>query len=310
MFTNKYYYTLSTNPFIILSPFGNFNKPEVRAMFSKMLKDRRAYFLFFLYSDYEPDCMVGAVKDLYFEYKEENPRHEFVFLCNHQKQYNTFARFNLPRAFCNHNAFVDENIFKILPGQKKRFDSIYNAKMMPFKRHHLAAKINNLALITYGTENKEYLDATKRILPGARWLNYLTGKYQHLTPHQVNEFLNESKVGLCLSSKEGAMYSSMEYLLCGLPIVSTKSAGGRDIFFDNSYVKVAEDTPESVKECVEEATHCEISPEEIRKNTLKLIRPHRERFVRLVQGIYDLEEINTEFRSEWNKKFINKMVEW
>ena len=49
-----------------------------------------------------------------------------------------------------------------------------------------------------------------------------------------------SQVGLCLSKSEGAMFASIEYLLCGLPIVSTKSVGGRDIFFTDENCIIAD----------------------------------------------------------------------
>ena len=45
-----------------------------------------------------------------------------------------------------------------------------------------------------------------------------------------------------MSSQEGAMYSSVEYLLCGLPIVSTKSTGGHDVFFTDTNCIIAEDS--------------------------------------------------------------------
>ena len=74
--------------------------------------------------------------------------------------------------------------------------------------------------------------------------------YQHIDKEEINNLLNKSKIGLCLSRVEGAMYSSVEYLLCGLPVVSTKSMGGRDAFFTNTNCLIADDTPESVAECV------------------------------------------------------------
>lgn len=46
------------------------------------------------------------------------------------------------------------------------------------------------------------------------------------------------------------MFASMEYLLCGLPIVSTPSIGGRDVFFDKDYVEIVEPDPHAVKEAV------------------------------------------------------------
>lgn len=48
--------------------------------------------------------------------------------------------------------------------------------------------------------------------------------------------LNNSSVGGIFSATEGACYASTEYLMCGLPVISTHSTGGRDIWYtpDNS----------------------------------------------------------------------------
>jgi glycosyltransferase involved in cell wall biosynthesis len=48
----------------------------------------------------------------------------------------------------------------------------------------------------------------------------------------VNQGLARAVVGLCLSTVEGSNYASMEYMLAGLPIVSTPSIGGREVYFD------------------------------------------------------------------------------
>ena len=78
-----------------------------------------------------------------------------------------------------------------------------------------------------------------------------------------------------LSKAEGACYASAEYLLCGLPLVTTKSIGGRDVFYDDAYTLVVDDTPEAVREGVRQMIERDISPEFIRRETLKKLSPHR-----------------------------------
>ena len=59
-----------------------------------------------------------------------------------------------------------------------------------------------------------------------------------MNDEEVNNFLNQCKVGIILSEVEGANYASIQYLLAGLPVVSTKSKGGRDVFFDPYKLKI------------------------------------------------------------------------
>jgi glycosyltransferase involved in cell wall biosynthesis len=95
------------------------------------------------------------------------------------------------------------------------------------------------------------------------------------------------------------MAALVEYLLCGLPVVSTASVGGRDVFFDDEYVKIVEDTPDAVRAGVAEIIRRRVSPELIRARTLERMQAHRERFVKLVQGMYDAEKNGRRFEAEW-----------
>ena len=65
------------------------------------------------------------------------------------------------------------------------------------------------------------------------------------------------------------MFSLMEYLLAGLPVVSTRSKGGRDFFYDRRYVKVVNATPNAVWKGVQDIGRLKIDPEFVRSETLK-----------------------------------------
>ncbi|MBW2983927.1 glycosyltransferase family 1 protein [Candidatus Woesearchaeota archaeon] len=314
-----HYHVMSTRPPIILAPFSQWAPIQVNEYFCEILKGRRAYFILFLYWTHDTQDMAMSRRDWYVKLKEKYPEHEFIFLCNSPTEYYLFKEFNLPSVFCNHNALLDEKIFTILPGVRKRYDAIYNAQMQRFKRHHLACEVKNLALISFIntlksqiSDSKKYFNETKKLLPKATWLNDPLKKNSKrcFKPEEVNKYLNQAKVGLCLSAQEGAMYASAEYLLCGLPVVSTRSRGGRSVFFDKEYVKIVDGTPNDVSAGVKEMIKRNIPPDYIRKKTLEKMKPHRERFIKLIQMIYDREGIDKDFRKEWKKVFINKMVRY
>ena len=146
----------------------------------------------------------------------------------------------------NNAAFVDERIFRPLPGRQVRFDAVYDARLSPFKRHALAAEVPNLALVTYlheGQVDPDYRAAVAPIVARAHVFNGdpFSGAYRIACwPEEVNQALNQCAVGLALSREEGSMFASIQYLLAGLPVVSTPSLGGRDDFYHPDYVRIVD----------------------------------------------------------------------
>ncbi len=129
---------------------------------------------------------------------------------------------SLNSIFCNHNCWLDASIFNIMP-IRKEYDLVINANNHLWKNHHMLAKINKkykTLFITYNVSNNDL----QRYNP-ACILNMID-------THMVVEELNKCRVGLALSSREGSCYASTEYLLCGLPVISTKSVGGRQVWYD------------------------------------------------------------------------------
>ena len=162
---------------------------------------------------------------------------------------NLFEYYGFQGCLVNHNCFLDENKFKIISVDKV-YDAIYVARFSPFKRHMLASNVKNLALVAgdaWGPESKE--------IPPHVYLND-----KQLSSEEVNIKLSQSKVGLLLSEFEGACYSSSEYLLSGLPVVSTWSHGGRSIWY-NDYNSIT----------------CDANPESVAESVYKLIREGRDR---------------------------------
>ena len=188
-----------------------------------------------------------------------------------------------------HNVFVSEAEFSVQTGVKKKYRAIYNAKMESFKRHHLAADVDSLALLysPYGRGGTEYYRSVRNALPRATFINgsLLDRSYRLLTRSEVARLLNRSNVGLCLSEVEGGMVASMEYLLCGLPVVSTESRGGRQVFFDERYSRIVPPDSQMIAAAVAELISANIDPHQVRTAALGRVVHYRRRLIEFISKI-------------------------
>ncbi len=209
-----------------------------------------------------------------------------------------FEFYGFEGSIVNHNAFLDESKFRIIHSPKI-YDAVYVARLSPFKRHHLAAKIENLALVAgnaWGSEIKE--------LPPYSYLNE-----QPLDADGVMQKLAESKVGILLSEFEGACYSSSEYLLCGLPVVSTWSHGGRSIWYNDYNSVICNADPDSVAKAVRDLASTGRNPEKIRSMHIELARQLRKNFVTLHQDVLNMSGDNQVDALEYfNLNFKHKLL--
>jgi MoaA/NifB/PqqE/SkfB family radical SAM enzyme len=228
----------------------------------------------FTIGDYQEPAYETMRRVLYvFELDVER----FTVLCNYPAQVELARGAGLKAQLCNANAFIDEHVFRPQPIQK-RFDAVSNARLVKLKRVHLARLVPNLALIQgHRLEATEYDDPQE--IPHA----YLSEG--PLSPRGVLRVISASRVGLALSEAEGACLASSEYLLCGLPVVSTPSRGGRDVWYDEDNSRICEPTAESVRDAVrlliERLNRGEIDPQAIRARHIAIAEEHRRRFVDL-----------------------------
>ena len=180
--------------------------------------------------------------------------------------------------YVNHNALISPRVFSI-NGAGKIYDAVVNASALPLKRTHLCARIENLCCIRRlpAPEASNLFDAAT-LQP--RFVNHET-----LSKRKVAELLNQSYCGVILSECEGACFASTEYLLCGLPVVSTPSIGGRHVWYDESTSIIVEPDEDAVRDavatlkrrCIEGA----ITPGMIRENALQT----RDRFIRTAEAM-------------------------
>lgn len=219
---------------------------------------------------------------------QQFPRHKVIFLCNEEFSVDELRAKQLDAYFVHQNAFVNENIFRPRPGSIKTHDAVYSASMSPYKRHCLASKVNPLIIMTYlydGATKDEYTAEVFKCLEHAWWAKMSTNDDMKISPEEIVDLYTRAHVGLCLSSVEGGMFVSMEYMLSGLPIVSTSSVGGRDAFWDDRYVIVCDDSADAVADAVTQLKEKNLDPEDVRKWTLLKISDHRLRMKELVQSL-------------------------
>ncbi len=135
-------------------------------------------------------------------------------------------------------SLINETLFDILRSpQDKQFDAVFNARPNAFKRHYLTQLIESKLFIAYEWKVTDVdLEAYGP-----------TKIYMNVKGSEVGLALNEARVGLMLSEEEGACYASTEYLLCGLPVVSTASRGGRDEYYNEGNSIICEASAESVQ---------------------------------------------------------------
>jgi glycosyltransferase involved in cell wall biosynthesis len=224
-------------------------------------------------------------------HRERFRNHHLLFTCNTQREADLVNLAGQPAVFLNQNLTVSEMIFRPLSDATVDFDAIYNARFSLFKRHQLAAKIDRVAYLSY-THNTD-ADQQRKQLAAAlaqsrshMLLNPLAdGLPVRLSRVEVNAALNRAAVGLCLSEVEGANYASMEYMLAGLPVVSTPSQGGRDVYFDPDYCLICEPNAAAVGDAVKTIRTRKLSREYIRARTLAKIEPDRQQFLMLVDDM-------------------------
>lgn len=215
-------------------------------------------------------------------YAARFPGHEIIFLCNTEQERRLIAAVGGTAIFSNHNLMTSEDVFRPLPDVPVEFDAVYNGRISDIKRHHLGFQVERLLHVT-GTigelppvASRAFIRRLQRQSPLHRIANPIVdGLPARLSPEDVNRAYNRASVGLCLSAAEGAMNSSMEYLMAGLPIVSTPSLGGRDVYFDPDHCIIAEPEPAAIRRAVETLRDRAIPRAEVRGRVLEKVRPQR-----------------------------------
>lgn len=251
-----------------------------------------------------------------------------IFLSNCVKIHNERKENGFNSIFCSNNTFINTDIFNIKPNIVKKYKMVINSRATEWKNISFAQDIDDIALIVnknptgwHGGDDTSYLE-----------MKYTYLNKNRLQPEEVAEIINQSRVGGIFSFAEGACFANSEFLLCGIPIVSVHSKGGRDIYYDdyNSIIvgepieiiniskyphqQLSTKNPDTkdIKNACEKLIRERKDPNIIRNNHLKIIEAHEKSLINKIQEIFDENYINLK-SSEWfykekNNSLLNKKV--
>jgi hypothetical protein len=194
----------------------------------------------------------------------------------------------------SHNAFIDADVF--YPKEEpKLYDAIYLGCCRSQKRLELGKNIfSESIVVTDAPEGLSDLD----VLP----------KKTVISP-PIESFastISQAHCGVIFSSSEGGCYASTEYLLCGIPVVSTHSIGGRDAYYDDVTAIVVNSDPDEISKAVQAIKDRKIDPFEIRNRAILV----SEKMLNTLA--YDiLQPIFTKYLDPWGlnpREFVDKKI--
>lgn len=258
-------------------PIGWYDIPKLRSMRNNVLKQRPG------------DHFIAMV-----------PYVEHVALCRD---------IGIRAVFCSHNAGLDERLFSAKPAAQQPYNAVYNARMLTLKRHELANQVEGKVLFIGGARNPkdspEHFKWLQEIMPQHTFTHANTDEI--FPTEQISKWLTQSRVGLCLSAKEGGMYSSTEYLLSGLPVVSTVCESGREAHYDVRFCRLVQDTPAAVAHSVKELIALNIDRHFVRRETIKKMRVERQNFIDELQLIFDANNCDCDASRFFYSQFQHKI---
>ncbi len=248
----------------------------------------------------------------YHLYKENFPHHHVTILCNELPEQKLLQRFGMDARLSHLNGLLDPEIYTIQEGEKI-YDAVINSRLDRWKRHILAKQIEKMALITYGyldtPEEASYLKYLRRAFSHAHFPNYdQEGKYRWLSGQEISKIYAQSHTGLILSDIEGGCFAACEYLLSGIPVVSTENIGGRNTFLHEDCARIVTPTQQAVSSAVNELKNRTFDPLALREATIERMFRFKESFIEAWQAIYDREKVHKDARALFAEKYTNKMV--
>jgi glycosyltransferase involved in cell wall biosynthesis len=202
-----------------------------------------------------------------------------------------FKKFR-PKLNCciaNHNAFIDETVYKIDRTVEQKFDLVVNSSFTEVKNYHLIKKIKNTCAIGYfltTNYNESMMPSPFAYCPNFE-NNLRTEKnFKWISPDESCKYYNMSKIGGIFSTAEGSCFSSSEYLLCGLPVLSCTSDGGREIWYNNDNSIICEPNEKSVInnfiKIIDKYDKGEYDREKIRNTHIEQMEFHRNNLTHFV----------------------------
>jgi glycosyltransferase involved in cell wall biosynthesis len=202
----------------------------------------------------------------------------------------------IPALLCNLNMFADEKAFCPRPADRSEpsLDAILVGALELRENHYLARLIPSLGLVHSRYDGMEDVGGEVReLLRQATYLNDTKDRpegFFYPSNDQLARWICRASTGLALCQKGGACLPTVQYLLCGTPVVTVPNIGGRNHFLKAPYSITAEPNAESVAAAVAELKARQLPREEVHAATVRDLQAARARF---------LDDLNEVLRSEF-----------
>ncbi len=182
----------------------------------------------------------------------------------------------------NGSCFVDEYTYMIDPACPKRFDAVCDLRAASSERHRLAGSIASVVLVA----------AT------------------HTDGAKVASIVNTANCALCLSQSGEPAEATVEYLLCGVPIVTTRGVAARDWWLTDDIAIYADDNQRDVAAAVERMRDRDMPAVYVRQTALHRVRRERAMFFDLVEQIFAAHgQPARRYEPEFSKGFTHRWHE-
>lgn len=233
------------------------------------------------------------------EFKKRNYYAQCIILCNSQTEKNTCDKLKVYSAFVNKNCFLDENLYVIDSLIEKKYDGIYSTSFNNRKRINLCNELKNIGILL------KYNKTPKELTSSFNIINDKT-----IDSNEIYKYYNQAKFGLCLITQDDSSNASAEYLLCGLPVISVTSYGGRNVWYNNYNSVIIDPNKESllkgIEVCLNNIENGRFNSELIRRKQIILMNEFRNKFIKIICIMlgFSYEICENLFKEKFNNKFI------
>jgi len=168
-----------------------------------------------------------------------------IILANTEEEYEYYSeKTDTDVIYANQNAFINEDRFRILD-ESKDYNMVVSSCFSNYKRVELCRNVPNVLHIGYKNGSIEYIPSFGKRINFKNDSNNME-EYRYINTREYVKLLNSSICGGIFSSIEGSCFSSSEYLLCGLPVISTSCKGGREIYYNEQNSIICDSNTKSV----------------------------------------------------------------
>lgn len=246
-----------------------------------------------------------------FDFKKQ-----FIFCAPDENIHKKITGNGYTSILLNHNCLLDYNVHTLTNHSKDRkYSAVVNSRPFWWKRVFLAENVDKLAYIC----GKDWAENESSWEEYKQWDH--ADIYHEINSKKVNSIYNDSMCGLILSGNtgphtqnlnEGANYSSAEYLLSGLPVITTPNQGGRNYWFnEHNSIEVPPD-PKLISDAVElvidRLHNKKIIRKQIRREFISASKQMRNNFIDKTQNIFDQHNVDVDACDYFTKKYKHKLT--